>query len=175
MTRPKAAERLVWAVNTLNVRPTDHLLEIGRGHGVAVSLVCEQLAGGSIVAIDRSAKMIELATKRNAEYVAAGVASLQAAALDEADLGDARFDKVFAIHVGVFARGKLARELEIIRDYLTPEGRFYLPYQPLDPDDVEVAAEQLSEVLAKHGFIVSDVLIDEIETGKVGCVISRSG
>jgi cyclopropane fatty-acyl-phospholipid synthase-like methyltransferase len=173
MTRLKAAERLVWAVNTLNVRPTDHLLEIGCGHGVAVSLVCEQLAGGSIVAIDRSAKMIELAMKRNAEYVAAGVASFQTAALHEVELGDGRFDKFFAIHVGVFSRGEPARELEIVKEHLTPEGSFYLPYQPLDADEVEAAAANLSAVLVKHGFNVSDILIDEIETGKVGCVIAK--
>jgi cyclopropane fatty-acyl-phospholipid synthase-like methyltransferase len=50
----KAAERLVWAVEMLAVQPDDHLLGIGCGHGVAVSLVCEQLDTGTITAIDRS-------------------------------------------------------------------------------------------------------------------------
>ena len=76
MNRRKAAERLVWAVDTLAVRPTDRLMEIGCGHGVAVSLVCEKLSGGSILAIDRSPTMIEMAAKRNREYVAAGMACL---------------------------------------------------------------------------------------------------
>ena len=64
----KASERFVWAVDTLEVRPADRLLEIGCGHGVAVSLVCERLTTGTITAIDRSPKMIEMATRRNREH-----------------------------------------------------------------------------------------------------------
>jgi cyclopropane fatty-acyl-phospholipid synthase-like methyltransferase len=118
-TRAKASERLVWAVETLAVRPCDHLLEIGCGQGVAVSLVCEKLDGGSITAIDRSPKMIALARKRNAACVAAGKASFRSVALHEADFGTARFDTIFGIRVGVFVRGNPARELEVISDHLT--------------------------------------------------------
>ena len=81
------AERVVWAVETLAVAPTDRLLEIGCGHGVAVSLVCERLEGGTITAIDRSAKMIAMAEKRNRAYVDAGKAAFQVASLAEANLG----------------------------------------------------------------------------------------
>src|SRR5918992_1541675 len=65
----KASERFVWAVDTLEVCPADRLLEVGCGHGVAVSLVCERLTTGTITAIDRSPKMIEMATRRNREHL----------------------------------------------------------------------------------------------------------
>src|ERR687886_2068652 len=73
----KASERFVWAVDTLEVRPTDRLLEVGCGHGVAVSVVCERLTTGTISAIDRSPKMIEMAARRNREHVEAGRAVLE--------------------------------------------------------------------------------------------------
>src|SRR3954447_18995544 len=78
----KASERFVWAVDTLDVRPADRVLEIGCGHGVAVSLVCERLTTGTITAIDRSLKMIEMATRRNRKHVDAGRAVLEAIGLE---------------------------------------------------------------------------------------------
>src|SRR5690606_12346615 len=81
MNRHRAAERLVWAVDTMDIQPDHRVLEIGCGHGVAVSLVCEKLETGKIVAIDRSLKMIEMARKRNADYIDIGTASFQAVSL----------------------------------------------------------------------------------------------
>jgi ubiquinone/menaquinone biosynthesis C-methylase UbiE len=173
MPRRSAADRLVWAVDTLAVGPSDRLLEIGCGHGVAVSLVSERLDGGSITAIDRSPKMIEMAQRRNAEHVAAGVASFQVASLHEADLDDARFDTVFAIHVGVFVRGRPARELAVIREHLAPGGRLHLVYQPLEPSGVETTVETLSAVLDDHGFRVVDVLIGDLPSGRTVSVVSQ--
>ena len=95
----QVAERMLWAVETLAVEPSDHILEVGCGRGVAVSLVCEKLTDGRITAIDRSEMMIAMARKRNREHISAGKAVLKAISLAEADFGDERFDKVFAFHV----------------------------------------------------------------------------
>lgn len=172
MSRRKAAERLVWAVETLDVQPTDRLLEIGCGHGVAVSLVCERLDGGSVLAIDRSPTMIEQAARRNADHVAAGRASFQAVSLEEAHLGDARFDKVFAIHVGLFLRGDPAWELEIIRDHLADGGRFYVMDQPLVASEAGGTAERLAAVLDDHGMAVREVLVHDLASGTAVCVVA---
>jgi SAM-dependent methyltransferase len=171
MRAGKAAERLVWAVEAMGVRPTDRVLEIGCGHGVAVTLVCEKLDGGSILAIDRSPKMIALARARNARYVEAGVAAFQVAALHEAELGCARFDLAFGVHVPVFARGDPARELAVIRDHLAPGGRLCLAYQPLVPAEAEPTADALAATLRSHGWDVADVRIEDIGSGRTLCVV----
>lgn len=170
----RAAERLVWAVENLGVRPDDRVLEVGCGHGVAVSLVCERLARGSVLAIDRSATMIEMAARRNAAHVASGRAAFQVAALHEAELGDARFDLVFAIHVPVLLRGDPGRELEMVRAHLAPDGRFALPFQPLDPGAVEPTAGRLAATLAAAGFAVLEQRVAELRSGRAGCVLARA-
>ena len=70
--------------------PADCLLEVSGGHAVAVSLVCERLTTGTITAIDRLPKTIEMATRSNREPVDTGGAVLEAIALEDTDLGDPR-------------------------------------------------------------------------------------
>src|SRR3954467_6683304 len=110
----KPSERFVWAVDTLALEPADRVLEVGCGHGVAVSLVCERLTSGRITAIDRSKKMIEMAARRNQKHVLGGRAVLKAAALEKAALGGERFDKVFAFNVAPFWL-RPVRALEIVQ------------------------------------------------------------
>ena len=175
MNRPKAAERLVWAVDLLAVEPTDQVLEIGCGPGVAVSLVCEKLNGGNITAIDRSAKMIETARKRNADHVASGVASFQTASLDQADLGDARFDKIFAINVGLFWRQRPVRELKILRGHLATKGRLLLFHEPPPGSAAPPISGPLPAALESSGFTVTEILTQDLGRTRVGCIIAGAG
>jgi SAM-dependent methyltransferase len=169
-----AAERLVWAVETLGVRPDDRVLEVGCGHGVAVSLVCERLDGGSILGVDRSARMIEMAARRNSAHVASGRASFQVGALHEVDLDGARFDLVFAVHVPVLLRGDPHRELAIVRAHLVPGGRFALPFQPLDPATTEPTVRRLAGMLEAGGFTVVQRHVAELGSRRAGCVVATS-
>jgi cyclopropane fatty-acyl-phospholipid synthase-like methyltransferase len=175
MNRRKAADRLVWAVGVLGVEPKDRLLEIGCGHGVAVSLVCEKLDGGSVTAIDRSAKMIESARKRNTDHVASGVASFQAASLDEADLDGTRFDKIFAINVGLFWRQRPVRELTILRAHLAPEGRLFLFHEPPPGSTGPPVAGAVPAMLESSGFVVTEILTQDLGRTRVGCVVAGDG
>ena len=115
------SDRLRAVVDALGIQPGDRVLEIGCGHGVAAAMVCERLDGGRLTAIDRSPKMAAAAARRNARHVDAGTAEFLVATLEDADLGERRFDKVFAVRVGLFHRDP-ARALRLAERWLAPGG-----------------------------------------------------
>jgi SAM-dependent methyltransferase len=170
----KASERFVWAVDTMEVRPTDRLLEVGCGHGVAVSLVCERLTTGTITAIDRSPRMIEMATRRNREHVDAGRAVLEAAALEDADLGDRRFDKVFAFNVAPFWLQPGAA-LGAVRDHLALDGAVYLFWDARHsaPERAPDLGNELADRLRQGGFSVDRVLVEDLRPVPAVCAMGR--
>jgi ubiquinone/menaquinone biosynthesis C-methylase UbiE len=113
------SERQRAAVDQLGLRPDARVLEIGCGHGVAATFVLERLTTGRYTGIDRSHKMIQAATKRNADAVESHRAEFLEAHLEQLDLGDRRFDTVFAIHVGLFYRDP-ERAHALVQPWLAP-------------------------------------------------------
>ena len=122
------SDRLRAIVDGLGLRPGDRVLEIGCGHGVAATLVCERLgAGGAYTAVDRSPKMIAAAAQRNAAHVEAGRAEFLVMALEALDLGERRFDVIFAARVGLFHR-EPERARALAQRWLAPRGRLVTEY-----------------------------------------------
>lgn len=132
------SRRLEAIVDQLGVRPDDRVLEIGCGHGVAATMVCERLEGGRLTAIDRSPTMIDAAAQRNAAYVEAGKAEFLVASLEDVDLGERRFDLIFAVRVGLFSR-EPERAHALVERWLAPGGSVRAFF---DPPDVSSARRQ---------------------------------
>jgi SAM-dependent methyltransferase len=168
------SERFVWAVDTLAPDPADRVLEVGCGHGVAVSLVCERLTSGRITAIDRSEKMIEMAARRNRDHVERGAAVLKTAALEEADFEGERFDKVFAFNVAPFWL-EPERALRIVGRRLAPDGAVYLFWDARHTRSGRARdlADRLIERVRLAEFSVHRVLEKELRPVPAVCVIGR--
>lgn len=132
-------------------KPSDRLLEIGCGHGLAVAAVCEGSTSGTILAIDRSATMIAAARRRNHDHERDGKATFATMALADMTFGSRRFDKVFAINVNLFWRDA-ARELAIIRNVLAPRGRLHLIFEPPTAGQVERITRETAARLEAGGF-----------------------
>lgn len=98
MAGSAASARQAWAVESIAHRPEDRVLELGCGHGVAATLVCDRLTTGRYVGVDRSATMVARATDRNRHHLDAGRAVFRQACIAELD-GHGAADRVFAVHV----------------------------------------------------------------------------
>jgi SAM-dependent methyltransferase len=157
MADPRVPKRLQWAVQLLDISPTDEILEIGPGPGVSVSLICGQLATGRITAIDRSATAIQRATKRNADHVAAGKAVFHQLDLADVDLvrralTGQHFDKVFAVNINLFWVRPADAELQLIKDLLRPGGVLRLVYETPSDEQTSGVAKAVTAALANRGF-----------------------
>jgi ubiquinone/menaquinone biosynthesis C-methylase UbiE len=143
-------------VRTLDVQPSDSILEIGGGAGVAASLVCESLSTGSIVGVDRSASASAQAAKRNRAHVESGKARFVVAALKDAGAIGDRFDKAFAINVRLFRDDAAAREAEVLRRLLAPGARLFLFQQHPSAERTRAVTEELERALGSNGLHVRE-------------------
>lgn len=121
------SERLRRIVEGMAIKPDDRILEIGCGHGVAVSLMGEYLKRGFITAIDRSQRMIESAQRRNAKLVALKRVEFFVAEFEAFDPGDVTFDKILAVRVGLFHR-EPARARVLASRWLKDGGKLFVEY-----------------------------------------------
>src|SRR5262249_49842801 len=66
-----------WVAALLAVRPTDRILEIGSGPGLAIAALSRRVGpAGHVYGIDRSAVMLRQAARRNAAAIRAGRVTL---------------------------------------------------------------------------------------------------
>ena len=172
MSAHSIPDRIVWAVEMLAVDPSDRLLEIGCGHGLAVPLVCGKLARGGLTAIDRSSKMIAAAQRRNRAFVAEGKVQFETMALAHADLGRQRFSKIFAVNVNLFWIDP-AEELPVVRRLLRTDGALYLSYEPPSLARMKPLAARLSRNLEAGGFSIDKTISRRGSSARCLCVIAR--
>lgn len=121
--------RFLWALDKLDVEPSEDKLEIGCGTGVLLYLVAEKLTSGTATVLDRSDKATMRAARRNAAAVATGKVRLITGLLADAPFGPTAFDRVFAFNVNVFWL-QPEQELAVVRRILKPSGSLLLFYDP---------------------------------------------
>jgi cyclopropane fatty-acyl-phospholipid synthase-like methyltransferase len=146
------APRYQAALHALDLQPGHRLLEIGCGHGVAVSLFLQGLDGrGHVHAIDRSPKMIEAATRRNHGDVMAGTASFEVTTAQDAVFPEANFDRIIGIRVRELWT-ESATVLPRLRRWLRSDGMVCAILDDPGPDASAKAAAMAASRMAEHGF-----------------------
>src|SRR5262249_5730893 len=101
-------QRNGWVVSLLEVQPTEKVLEIGFGPGLAIAELSRRVGDcGRVYGIDHSDVMLRQATRRNAAAIVAGRVTLARASVDQLPpaLGG-RFDAILAVNfLGLRPRG----------------------------------------------------------------------
>jgi trans-aconitate methyltransferase len=168
--RPSNVARNRWTVDLLQIRETDHVLEIGFGPGLALEGVARRATKGRVVGIDHSALMVRRAGRRNptVELRHGGVELLP-------PFGEA-FDKVFSVNVLQFLPDR-SEALGLIRAVLKPGGVVATTVQPRHPGataaHAQAFAQQLSSEMVDAGF--RDVTTErlELKPAPAVCVLGR--
>lgn len=155
MGKDQVRDRQQWAVDCMDIRPRDHVLEIGCGTGPAIAWVCEKLNGGRLLAVDRSTTMIQKAMIKSKSQLENGLVAFRSGAFAALDWKGERFDKVFSFNVNVFWM-KPAADLAVLRGVLAPRGTAFFFYSPPDLTQLKRIKSRLPELLQIHGFAAQE-------------------
>jgi len=145
-----------WVVSLLDVRPTDRVLEIGFGPGLAIADLSRRMGdSGHIYGADHSEVMLQQAARRNAAAIRAGRVTLARGSVHYLPSGfDGPFDAILAVNSLGFWPTPTER-LEELRRRLTPGGRIAVASQPRGPGATGTslnAAREIEDLLRGAGF-----------------------
>jgi SAM-dependent methyltransferase len=154
--RSSNVQRSRWAVDLLHIQPTDRVIELGCGPGVAIAALASTATRGQVVGVDHSEVMIGQARRRNAAAIRAGRVRLIHAPVERLpQVTDGLFDAALAVNTVGFWPEPAARLRDIGR-LLRPGGRIALVSQPRCPGASEAssakAAKELAALLLDAGF-----------------------
>ncbi|WP_344586450.1 class I SAM-dependent methyltransferase [Actinomadura vinacea] len=148
-------QRNIWAVTLLEVRPTDRVLEIGFGPGIAIAELAARATRGHVYGIDHSEAMVRQAGRRNAAAVRVRRVHLVHASVDRLPNFDEPLDAILAVNSAGFWPDPVER-LRDLRRLLRPAGRIALVSQPRCPgatrETTARAADNLRDQLTQAGF-----------------------
>lgn len=146
--------RFRWAVDVMDIQPSDQVLEIGCGAGQAAGLVASRLDKGKILAIDRAEAAVDRTKRRNAAHVASGRLAVRHIDLATLRVPIKRLDKAFAIDVNLFWVRDCKDEVALLHERVLPGGSVNLFFDTSRPEQVPDIISKTAEALTQGGFRV---------------------
>jgi ubiquinone/menaquinone biosynthesis C-methylase UbiE len=175
--RPSNRHRNHWVVCLLEVLPTDRVLEVGFGPGLAIEELGHQIGpAGHVWGLDHSAVMLQQASRRNSAAIRSGRVTLTQASVEDLPTSmNGPFDLVLSVNSIGFWSSPI-QQLEELRRRLVRGGRIAIVSQPRAGRTIsapEVATE-IQGLLHSAGFTrlrTKTLFIDP----PVVCVIGVNG
>jgi len=110
------------AIASLEVEPSDVIVELGFGPGCAIRALVAKAPLGRVYGVDPSKEMLALASRRNKHAIASGGARLLRGRIDALPLESGSIDKILAVNV-VYFFDEYGSELREARRLLKPGGK----------------------------------------------------
>ena len=172
--RSSNKQRNRWVVSLLDVQPTDRVLEIGFGPGLAIAELSRRATRGTVYGIDHSDVMLQQATRRNAAAIRAKHVELVQASVEQLPPFDEPIDAILAVNSLGFWPEPTQRLVEL-RAVLRPGGRIAIATQPRCPGATKEtstqAAREIDTLLHKAGFSQTHVETLDLDPPVV-CVLA---
>lgn len=147
-------DRNLWAVSLLDIQPTDPILEIGFGPGVAIERLATLAPLGHVAGIEISATMLGQASQRNAEAIRRGRVELRLGNVAALPYPDATFTKTFSFNSFQFWPDQAAGLAELYR-VLQTGGVIAVAMQPRwakTNAEVQTIGEGIAQQVEAAGF-----------------------
>lgn len=116
-------------VHHLDVRPTDRVLEIGFGGGVALHALVQRVYRGKVMGLELSGAALDHAAETYADFIELGRLQLVQGDLDQLRLNTEPFDKVISVNTIYFVQD-IAEWIRQVWCAMSPGGRFVLSFRP---------------------------------------------
>jgi SAM-dependent methyltransferase len=144
-----------FALQLLDIQPSDHVLEIGYGTGTAIAEAVRLTSKGYVAGIDHSETMLRMAEERNHRAVMQESVELAVGEAGALPYPDESFDKLLAVNVLHFWPDKGAEWTELFR-VLKPGGRavLFVPY----PASWPAGLRESGVFLVREPEAVADIL-----------------
>ena len=167
-------DQSLWVFSLLDLKPSEHVLEIGFGPGMDIERASH--AAAFVAGVDHSELMLRQASKRNREAIQQGRVELKLGSAGQLPYPDGRFDSLFAINSAQFWKDTVKTLTEAGR-VLKPGGRIVLAVQPRSKGATTETARQagigLAKALTAAGFQDVHSELNEMRPVAMVCVLAR--
>jgi SAM-dependent methyltransferase len=153
--RSSNRRRNAWVVSLMDVQPTDRVLEIGFGPGVAARELGRLATKGHVYGVDHSAVMVRQARRRNSPAVRKGRVDLRLGSVEALPDFEGPLDRILAVNSMGFWPDPAARLAEL-RSRLRSGGVIAIASQPRCPgathETSAQAGREIEAALRSAGF-----------------------
>jgi SAM-dependent methyltransferase len=162
--------RFEWAADLIAPADRDFILEVGFGTGILLGLLLARNRNVKLTGVERSAAMVNSATKKLGEFIKEKRLGLVGKELGSADLYDKAYSKIIMFNVP-FTRRAGSSELDIVRRLLKPGGLLLCFYQ--FPQKITMSdATSLKNVLEEASFEVVDDELKSFGSNNALCLVA---